>query len=86
MVYVYADDDDDDNPADDYNDGDDDDDDEDDDDDDDDDDGNDAKLAERSAGSKANMRRQWTLIRKLLSADTLLCDKIQIQEIHKYKY
>ena len=34
--------------------------------------GNDAKLAERSAGSKANMRRQWALIRKLLSADTLL--------------
>ena len=82
MVYVYADDDDNDDPADavdgDYNDGDDDN--EDDDDDDDDDDGNDAKLAERSAGSKANMRRQWTLIRKLLSADTLLCDKIQIQQ------
>ena len=34
--------------------------------------GNDAKLAKRSAGSKANMRRQWALIRKLLSADTLL--------------
>ena len=34
----------------------------------------DAKLALSPAlqGSKANMRRQWTLIRKLLSADTLL--------------
>ena len=42
--------------------------------------GTDAKLALSPAlqGRKANMRRQWTLIRKLLSADTL-----RSYQIHK---
>ena len=46
--------------------------------------GTDAKLALSPAlqGRKANMRRQWTLIRKLLSADTLR--SYQIHKNSKY--